>query len=174
MPPSPRHGHCTAPLCHGGQELSPLILVRAGGEQRGVSVSLPRRRHLCAPSPCRMPPSPTASTSCEKSTPRNSTAGKGCLWSPTAVGLLGVPKSWVEGDTPLLPRTTPRGRAGACSTLAPLPTGLLEDGQGTHQAWPGVGARHSWSPGCCSGPHAAWQAARTWPHAQLCSFMLYN
>lgn len=69
-------------------------------------------------SPCRMPPSPTASTSCEKSTLRNSTAGKSC---PAA-----LPPPWGCPGSP--------GTEGMCRSplpshhlsqalLAPLPVG---------------------------------------------------
>lgn len=45
---------------------------------------------------------------------------------------------------------------------------------GDTQGMAGGRGRAQKGSGCPFRPQAAWQAARTWPRTQLCSFMLYN
>lgn len=131
--------------------------VLVGGQSRGggVSISLLRRRRLCAPSPRRTPPSPTASMSCEKSILRNSTAGKGRPWSPPPLrGCLASPKAGCRG-TPRRCHTSCRGDMPEPVPLSPWDWQHPEEMARCLANLRGTGrghARHGGFQGAPSGP----------------------
>lgn len=105
----------------GGKAPSSRIPLRTRGGGALLPSPLTTMPWVSLPSsPCRMPPLPTASTSCEKSTLRNSTAGKRCLaalppWGcPVSPGAEGtcrspLPSHHRHGQAPLAPLPVGRG-----------------------------------------------------------------